>query len=201
MPSRASPSHSSTDTLGLRYMVLAEAFTRAQCWSRSGATPSNTLAPSNTDEPSQMACVRAPHNGTLPSRHCPSKNVQVVDQPSLAAIHVSVGYFRPASHRGLASITSAQGGYYAWNFRIRRLWHAVRCACGDPALRAGRARCRAHVGDLAQQTARIHMDADAGRALRRLLDTHRARTRFCAGTCAGGEQGPQTKIDGCLFPA
>src|SRR6185312_1088312 len=89
MPSRASDSHSSTARLGLRYMVLAEALTRVQCRSRSGATPSKTRAPSNTEEPSQMACVRAPHSGTLPSCHLPSKNVQVADQFWLSAMRHS----------------------------------------------------------------------------------------------------------------
>ena len=91
MPSRVSPIHSSTETVGLRNMVLAEALTRAQCRSRSGATPSKTRAPSNTEEPSQMACVRAPHSGTLPSCHSPSKKVQVCDQSAaicrLSGVH------------------------------------------------------------------------------------------------------------------
>ncbi len=72
MPSRTRPSHSSTDTIGFKYMVLAEALTRAQCCSMSGATPSNTRAPSNTEEPSQIACVRTPQSGRLPSCHLPS---------------------------------------------------------------------------------------------------------------------------------
>ena len=67
-------------------MVLAEALTRAQCRSRSGATPSKARAPSNTEEPSQMACVRAPHNGTLPSCQSPSKKVQVFDQAAAIAV-------------------------------------------------------------------------------------------------------------------
>src|SRR3989304_2536167 len=86
MPSRVRPTISSTETPGLRYIVLAEALTRAQCRSRSGATPSNTLAPSNTHDPSQIACVRAPHNGTLPSCQPSSKYVQVFDQPCPGAI-------------------------------------------------------------------------------------------------------------------
>ena len=45
--------------------------------------PSKTRAPSNTEEPSQMAWVRAPHSGTLPSRHSPSKKVQVCDQSAI----------------------------------------------------------------------------------------------------------------------
>ena len=69
-------------------MVLAEAFTRAKCRSASGVVPSNARAPSNTDDPSQIAWVRTPHNGTLPSCHSPSKNVQVFDQA--AAITFSV---------------------------------------------------------------------------------------------------------------
>ena len=58
----------------------AEALTRAQCRSTSGVVPSNARAPSNTEEPSQIAWVRTPHNGTLPSCHSPSKKVQVFDQ-------------------------------------------------------------------------------------------------------------------------
>src|SRR3954468_10355490 len=45
--------------------------------SRSGATPSNARAPSNTTEPSHAACVRGPMIGTLPSCHLPSKKVQL----------------------------------------------------------------------------------------------------------------------------
>ena len=69
--------------MGLRNIVLAEALTRAQCRSRSGAVPSKMRAPSNTEEPSQMAWVRAPQSGTLPSRHSPSKKVQVCDQSAI----------------------------------------------------------------------------------------------------------------------
>src|SRR3989304_6322056 len=89
MPSRVRPTISSTETPGLRNIVLADLLTRAQCRSRSGATPSNTLAPSKTDDPSQIACVRAPHNGTLPSCQPPSKYVQVVDQLCPGAIQLS----------------------------------------------------------------------------------------------------------------
>src|SRR5215203_2865790 len=83
MPSRTSPIHSSVATVGLRNRVLAEALTLAQCRSRSGAVPSKMRAPSHTEEPSQMAWVRAPHSGTLPSRHSPSKKVQVCDQSAI----------------------------------------------------------------------------------------------------------------------
>src|SRR3569833_4668688 len=86
MPSCTRPSHSSVDTSGLKCIVFADAFTRVQCRSRSGATPSNTRAPSNTEEPSQIACVRTPQSGTLPSCHCPSKKVQVCDQSAISAI-------------------------------------------------------------------------------------------------------------------
>ena len=68
-------------------MVLAEALTRAKCKSASGATPSKARAPSNTEEPSQIACVRTPQSGRLPSCHSPSKKVQVCDQ--VAAIEYS----------------------------------------------------------------------------------------------------------------
>src|SRR5579863_2781365 len=80
MPSRASLTHVSTSTVGLRKSFFAESFTRAQCNSRSGVTPSNALAPSNTTEQSHAACEREPMIGTSPSRHSPSKNVQVFDQ-------------------------------------------------------------------------------------------------------------------------
>src|SRR5438876_7569749 len=54
----------------------------ARAWSsRSGVTPSNARAPSNTIEQSQAAWVRGPMIGTLPSCQSPSKNVQVLDQP------------------------------------------------------------------------------------------------------------------------
>jgi hypothetical protein len=43
-----------------------------------GLTPSNTRAPSNTIEPSHVACVRGPMIGTLPACQAPSKNVQVL---------------------------------------------------------------------------------------------------------------------------
>ena len=40
-------------------------------------------APSNTEEPSQIAWVRTPQSGTLPSRHSPSKKVHVCDQSAI----------------------------------------------------------------------------------------------------------------------
>src|SRR5437660_10544782 len=79
--SRASPSQVSVETVGLRKSFAAESLTRAQWSSRSGVTPSNARAPSNTIEQSQAAWVRGPMIGTLPSCHSPSKNVQVLDQP------------------------------------------------------------------------------------------------------------------------
>src|SRR5271170_6966502 len=72
--------------LGFRNSFLAESLTRAQCRSRSGVTPSKALAPSNTTEQSQAACVREPMIGALPSRHSFSKKVQVFDQFVTAAI-------------------------------------------------------------------------------------------------------------------
>ena len=75
--------------MGLSAMVLADALTRAQCRSRSGATPSKARAPSNTMEPSQLAWLRTPMIGTLPSCQSPSKNVQVFDQPLLVGIRNS----------------------------------------------------------------------------------------------------------------
>ena len=76
------------ETIGFRNSFVAESLTRAQCSSRSGVTPSNARAPSNTTEHSQAACVRGPMIGTLPSCHFSSKYVQVLDQPSPAAIQV-----------------------------------------------------------------------------------------------------------------
>src|SRR5712691_8469068 len=79
MPSATRPSHDSAETTGFRNRVVADAFTRAQWRSRSGVTPSNARAPSNTEEPSHAAWVRAPMIGTLPSCQSPSKKVQVLD--------------------------------------------------------------------------------------------------------------------------
>ena len=80
---------------------------------------------------------------------------------------------------------------------LRRLWHAVRRACRDRApSRSLRARCRPGVGDLAHQAARIHMDADACRAIRGFLDADRARARFRAGALSRGRHGdPKPLLD------
>src|SRR5947209_11248915 len=80
IPSRASRTQVSTETVGFKKSFAAESLTRAQWSSRSGVTPSNARAPSNTIEQSQAAWVRGPIIGTLPSCHSPSKNVQVLDQ-------------------------------------------------------------------------------------------------------------------------
>src|SRR6185437_16217468 len=80
MPSRASPSHVSVSTTGFNLKLMADWLTLAQCRSRSGATPSNARAPSNTVEPSHAACVRGPMIGTLPSCQPPSKKVQVCEK-------------------------------------------------------------------------------------------------------------------------
>src|SRR5271166_3729287 len=45
----------------------------------SGATSSKALAPSNTVEANHAPCVLGPMIGVLPSRHSPSKKVQVED--------------------------------------------------------------------------------------------------------------------------
>src|SRR5215216_5753125 len=79
MPSATRSSHLSAETTGFRNRALAESFTRAQWRSRSGVTPSNARAPSNTDEPSHAAWVRAPISGILPSCQSPAKKVQVFD--------------------------------------------------------------------------------------------------------------------------
>src|SRR3954469_13073603 len=84
MPSATNPIHVSCGTSGLRNSLGAESFTRAQCRSRSGVTPSKARAPSNTDEPSQAAWVRGPKMPTLPSCQSPSKKVHVFDQPFAA---------------------------------------------------------------------------------------------------------------------
>src|ERR1700757_1902154 len=65
-------------------MVLAERLRRAQCLSRSGATPSKARAPSNTLDASQKPWVRAPTIGALPSSHSPSRKVKVCDQAGMS---------------------------------------------------------------------------------------------------------------------
>src|SRR6516165_6666641 len=67
-------------------MEAAERLRRAQCWSRSGVTPSKARAPSNTLEPSQKAWVRAPTIGWLPSSHSPSRKVKVCDQAGIGSL-------------------------------------------------------------------------------------------------------------------
>jgi hypothetical protein len=54
-PSLASSTIASSLIEGFSHMVLADRLTRAQWRSRSGVTPSNARAPSNTLEPSQNA--------------------------------------------------------------------------------------------------------------------------------------------------
>src|SRR6267154_2774103 len=90
IPSRASLIQVSVETVGFRNNFVAESLTRAQWSSRSGVTPSNARAPSNTTEQSQAACVRGPMIGTLPSCQSPSKNVQVLDQALPAIIDFSL---------------------------------------------------------------------------------------------------------------
>src|SRR5437764_1188108 len=80
--------------VGFRPMVVAERFTRSQCRSRSGITPSNTRAPSNTDEPSQDACERGPMIGGLPSCHAPSNQFQVCEYQA-TRLSLSVGVVAP----------------------------------------------------------------------------------------------------------
>src|SRR5262245_6520847 len=79
MPSATRSSHCPVGTTAFRNRAPAESFTRAQWRSRSGTTPSKARAPSNTEEPSQAAWVRAPISGTLPSCQSPAKKVQVFD--------------------------------------------------------------------------------------------------------------------------
>src|SRR5665213_2101953 len=59
---------------------------RAQCRSRSGATPSKARAPSNTVEASHAAWVRGPMIGTLPWCQVPSKKVQVSEKLTGAVV-------------------------------------------------------------------------------------------------------------------
>src|ERR1700720_268010 len=101
MPSRASPSQVSVSTTGFSLKLTADWLTRAQCRSRSGATPSKARAPSNTVEPSHAACVRGPMIGTLPSCQAPSKKVQVCEKltgfiiSAIIAIHARPGVPSP----------------------------------------------------------------------------------------------------------
>ena len=62
----------STVIVGFRPRAIAEALTRLECSSRSGATPSNHRPPSKTLEPSQNAWLRGPRTATLPSCQSPS---------------------------------------------------------------------------------------------------------------------------------
>ena len=82
IPSSTNPIQVSTDTVGFRNSFRADSLIRAQWRSRSGLTPSNARAPSNTTEHSHAAWVRGPMMGTLPSCQSPSKNVQVFENPS-----------------------------------------------------------------------------------------------------------------------
>src|SRR3712207_9015898 len=72
--------------VGLRPMVRAERFTRSQCRSRSGATPSNTRAPSKTDDPSQDTWERGPIRGGLPSCQVPLNQFQVCEYQATCLI-------------------------------------------------------------------------------------------------------------------
>src|SRR5436190_2120475 len=71
---------------GLRPSAIAEAFTRLAWRSRSGATPSNQRAPSNTLVPSHMAWLRGPRMATLPSYQSPSTKVHVADCAVAASV-------------------------------------------------------------------------------------------------------------------
>src|SRR5438874_2679141 len=82
IPSSTNPIQVSTDTVGFKNSFRAESLMRVQCRSKSGLTPSNARAPSNTTEHSHAAWVRGPMIGTLPSCQSPSKNVQVLENPS-----------------------------------------------------------------------------------------------------------------------
>src|SRR6202521_306689 len=80
MPSRASATQTALSATGLSLKLNADRLTRAQCAARSGATPSNARAPSNTVDASHAPCVRGPMIATLPSYQPPSKKVQVCEK-------------------------------------------------------------------------------------------------------------------------
>jgi hypothetical protein len=73
MPSRASSSTRAAVTGGFMSRPSAERIDRAQCRSRSGATPSNARAPSNTALASQAALVADVISGTSPVPQVPLK--------------------------------------------------------------------------------------------------------------------------------
>src|ERR1700694_2650362 len=104
IPSRARPSHVSVSTTGFSLKLTADWLTRAQCRSRSGATPSNARAPSNTVDPSHAACVRGPMIGTLPSCQAPSKQVQVCEKLTglIVSAMIAIQAADPAGPRILA---------------------------------------------------------------------------------------------------
>ncbi len=82
-PSREMAVSSSAETGGMSPMRSADSTQRAQCRSRSGATPSKARAPSNTIEPSQVAWSATPRIGKFPS--CQSSLNQVQIAPPIAA--------------------------------------------------------------------------------------------------------------------
>src|SRR5487761_1956458 len=106
MPSRARASQVSRSTTGLSLKLTADRLTRAQCASRSGATPSNARAPSNTVEASQAACVRGPMIGTLPSCQSPSKKVQVWEKLTGFMVLAIVAIPAAAGPRTIPSLLS-----------------------------------------------------------------------------------------------
>src|SRR6266545_3183811 len=142
-PSRVSSIQVSVGTSGLSRKLAAEVFTRVQCRSRSGATPSKARPPSNTIEPSQVACVRAPMIGRLSSCQSFSKNVEVFDHWAglgagmVAAVGPSLSVFARVSIDRAPSVG-------AWRL------HDTRCAGTGVATRRARRGgiCRPRLLDL-----------------------------------------------------
>src|SRR5215813_3410853 len=107
-PSLTKAMIASTDCVALRPSAPADALRRSQCRSRSGVTPSKARAPSNTEEPSQNACVRGPATSTLPSCQSPSSHVQVSDHVAIFS-HLSCVQYALPSH-GAESVTTLEVG-------------------------------------------------------------------------------------------
>ena len=100
----------------------------------SGMTPSKARAPSNTEEPSQAACVRGPIIGGLPSSHLPSSHVQVLEYQLIAppaGVHV-LRYYEARVYSGLA-----QPLMMHWSFHRRRSLAADAGPRGASAALAG----------------------------------------------------------------
>ena len=130
-----------------------------------------------------MAWVRTPHSGTLPSRHSPSKKVQVCDQPSaITPLQTAATSMSPARYAGrIARKPACDANNSAdatlWSsdpiraIRVRRLRHLVRFPRRRrPSSRGGGARRHAVLRAVAAEADRIHLDPHARRPLCRILD-------------------------------